>query len=242
MTLTWIAKTITIFVLSFFLLKLAPPVSVSSVLSSRNDSFTVSGEGKVSEPPNLALVNIGIQTGDTSPEKTQAEANRVLENITKALTTLGIPKKDIKTTGYYLNPVFDPNVQPTKISGYTLNSSLEVRVSDFDKLNQVIDTSIGNGANIINGVVFTFDDKKLREIENQAREKAVDDAKQKAQDLAKISGLKLGKLINVSENFPSYPSLLKYPAREFSGDQSLTDIKPGEKEIAVSILLTYETR
>ncbi|KKP81092.1 MAG: hypothetical protein UR81_C0007G0018, partial [Candidatus Levybacteria bacterium GW2011_GWB1_35_5] len=93
-----------------------------------------------------------------------------------------------------------------KITGYTVTQNIEVKVKPLDKVNSVVDTAIKNGANLVRGVNFTFSDQLMKKLEREATEKAVNNAKEKAQMLANASGVRLGKIVNVvsSTNQPYF--------------------------------------
>ncbi len=247
---SWIAKlvfSIGIISLSFYLFaRFGPGIPISSIVTQKQDLFTVSGEGKATGTPNLALVNLGVQVQRPTVKAAQDEANRVSKGLTDSLTKIGIDKKDIQTVNYNLYPNIDYTSGTQKITNYSININFEVKIHDFDKLNQAIDSATAAGANQIGGLNFTFDDKLKKELENKAREEAVKTAREKAESLAKVSGLKLGRLVNVQENFDS-----SLPIRYLKADSIIppaggggipTTTEPGQSELSLAVTLTFETR
>lgn len=247
--LPWFTKLITaaavVLASTFIFTRFSSGFRINSVLTPKTDSFKATGEGKATAIPNLATINLGVQIQKPTVKETQDEANRILNAITQSLKDQGIDKKDIQTTNYYLNPNIDYSNNSRRINGYSLNSDLEVKVRDFDKLNAVIDTGTKQGANQVGAISFGFDDNKRKELENEAREKAVKAAKNKAIDLAKITGITLGRIIDVQENgnFPSprmYDMYTMAITKESASPS--TNLQPGEGQISTTITLTYETR
>lgn len=131
--------------------------------------------------------------------------------------------------------------QNQKITGYSANTNLSIKVRDSEKVNQVIDIATAAGANQVGGITFDVDDRE--KAESEARIKAVSDAKKKAQESAKVAGLKLGKVVNYYENFntPLYDDRVNYAA-EGRGGGGGTEIQPGSMEVVISATLTYEVK
>lgn len=216
------------------------PVSVNSVSTTKTDLFTVSGEGRVSEAPNMAIVNLGFTASNLSAKEVQNQGNNIINTLTSELQKLGIDEKDIKTINYNLNPDYDFTAGGNRIKGYQININLEVKVRDFEKINGVLDAATKNGANIIGGLQFSFDDEKLLELENQARAEAVKKAKEKARSLAEISGVRLGRIINIQEGSGNIP-VRQFAQPALMTEEVKTNVQKGEQEIRVNITLTYET-
>ncbi len=230
----------TFFILLFTFTKLFGPIpfAVNSVTTTKSTTFDVTGEGKVSATPDIALVTVGIQSTGSTVKAAQDQINSTINKVSEAIKKLGVDPKDIKTTNYNVNPSYD-FTQGQKITGYLANTNLQIKVRVLDKANSVIDTATANGANQIGGINFDIDDKT--KLENEARQKAVDSAKKKASDASKIAGFKLGRIINYSENSGGISPM---PLRAMSIDKASggtpTEIEPGSNEISVTVTLSYE--
>ncbi len=230
----------TFFILLFTFTKLFGPIpfAVNSVTTTKSTTFDVTGEGKVSATPDIALVTVGIQSTGSTVKAAQDQINSTINKVSEAIKKLGVDPKDIKTTNYNVNPSYD-FTQGQKITGYLANTNLQIKVRVLDKANSVIDTATANGANQIGGINFDIDDKT--KLENEARQKAVDSAKKKASDASKIAGFKLGRIINYSENSEGISPM---PFRAMSIDKAIgdtsTEIEPGSNEISVTVTLSYE--
>lgn len=233
-------------VLSFFTIflvytKLAGPIpfSVNSV-TTKSTTFDVTGEGKVNVSPDIANVSAGIRAQAQTVKAAQGQINTVVSKVTDAIKGLGIEAKDIKTANYNINPDIDYSTGSQKVVGYTATTTLSIKVRDLDKVNGVIDAATAAGANEINGIGFDVDDKS--KAENEAREKAVADARQKAEDAAKIAGFKLGRIINYSENFGGYPGPVPFrmSAEVVKDAATPTQVEPGSSEIVVNVTLSFE--
>lgn len=232
----------TFFILLFTFTKIFGPIpfSFTSVTTTKSDTFNVSGEGKVNASPDIALVNLGVQATGSTVKAAQDEMNSAINRVSQAIKALGVEKEDIQTTNYNVYPNTDYITGSQRITGYTASTNLSIKVREIDKANAVIDEATKNGANQIGGVSFDIDDKT--KLENEAREKAVKDAKSKAEQAAKIAGFKLGRLVNYTEDFGGYPvpmALRAMGAPEAVSDKA-TQIEPGSNEIIVNVTLSFE--
>lgn len=234
---------LSIFILLFLYTKTVGPIpfQVSSVTTQKSDTFQVSGEGISTIKPDIAVVSAGITAQAPTIKGAQDQINSVINKVSSSVKNLGIDSKDIQTTNYNIHPTYDYSGSIQRITGYQASTNLKIKVRDIDKVNSVLDTATTNGANQIGGVSFDVDDKT--KAENEARAKAVEEAKKKAQQAASIAGFNLGKIINYSENFNSSPIIpLGRGAMELSSKDTTTQIEPGSSEIKVTVTLSYEIR
>ncbi len=255
------------FVGLFIYTKLAGPIPfyINSVNTTQTDLFNVDGTGTATAVPDTGVVNLGVtQTATTvadAQSKTNGIANKIIEDVKK----LGIPEKDIKTTNYSVNPNYGTNPRPLlpnqpqtmmypiqppaggseqQIIGYTVTQNLEIDVTQMDKTNKVVDTATADGANLVGQVSFIFSDAMKTKLENQARADAIKEAKQKAQDLSNMSGIRLGKLINVVESnqIRPWPMTFMGTGKATSGEaQPPTNVTPGENTVSITVTLSYQT-
>lgn len=232
------------FIALFLYIKLAGPIpfEVNSITTTKSDTFNVSGQGKVTAIPDLAVVNVGVTANGQTVKEAQDKLNSNINQVTDAIKKLGIDAKDIQTSSYNINPVRgDFSTGPSKITGYEANTNLSIKVRQIEKANSVIDTATANGANQIGRVQFEISDKS--KLENEARERAVAEAKKKAEDAARIAGFRLGKIINYSEDFMGGP--IPMPLRaEIAADKITppTQVEPGSSEVVVNVILSFEIR
>jgi hypothetical protein len=209
--------------------------------------ITVSGQGKAYIKPDVAIVNLGITTEGEKSEDVVKENNDKMNVITKELKALGIADKDIKTTNYNLYPKNNwTEGRGSFIDGYTLNQQVELKIRDFDKVGAVLQKATSLGANTIDQVQFTIEDSE--KVKGEAMKEAVAKAKEKAQNIANASGLRLGRLVSVYEDNYASPTP-SYGMAEKSlgmggGDSSIPtpDIQAGQEEVSVTMSLTYRLR
>jgi hypothetical protein len=163
--------------------------------------ISVTGEGSVERAPDIATIQIGVTTvGETAAEALAANS-AAMEAVMARLTATGIQPRDLQTSGLSVNPNwtgYDSSVSGgPQISGYTAFNMLTVRVRAIDTLGGVLDASVSDGANTLNGLTFGLADPKPAF--DEARKAAVADARAKAQLLAEAAGVKLGAIVSISE-------------------------------------------
>ncbi len=226
------------FFILFLYTKLAGPLpfSVNSVTTTKSTTFDVTAEGKVSVKPNLANISAGVSATGGSVSQVQNQINSIINKVSSSVKSLGVDSKDIKTSNYNINPTYDLS---QKITGYSANTTLTIKVRDIEKVGKVIDAATQAGATNVASLGFDVSDKT--EFENEARKQAVSKAKKKTQDAAGIAGFKLGKIINYSEAFGGFrPIPLSADAK--SNLQTPTDLETGVEEISVTVTLSFEVQ
>ncbi len=261
-----------IFALVFFFLglfiytKLAGPIPfyINSVNTTKTDLFNVDGTGTATAVPDSGVVNLGVTETATTVALAQSKTNEIANKLITDIKKLGIAEKDIKTTNYSITPNYSINPRPLlpnqpqtmmypiqppsggseqQIIGYTVTQNLEIHVKQMDKTNKIVDTATADGANLIGQVSFSFSDEMKTKLENKARENAIKEANQKAQDLSNMSGIRLGKLINVVESNQIRPWGMMGTSMKSSGQelQPPTNITPGQSTVSITVTLFYET-
>ncbi len=215
------------------------PFSVTSVQTTKNNSFSVSGTGKVVAIPNTAQVSLGVTETAATVTDAQTRLNTKTNNVINALKGLGVEEKDIKTTNYSISPNYDFTAGQ-RVTGYTASQNLEIKTKQVELANRAIDAATGAGANVIGGVTFVFDDETKAELEDKARKDAVEKAKVKANSLANAAGIRLGRIIDVQESTGGGPIQFAQLDRA-AGDTEQTNITPGENSIELTVTLFYET-
>lgn len=238
-----IIVVIAILILLFTYTKIVGPIplAINSINTNKTDIFQVSGTSKASAIPDKAKINLGITETASSIEKAQNETNTKTDALIKALVTTGAKREDIKTINYSINPDYNPD-GTSKINSYTVSQNFEV-VVNISNINNAIDSSIASGANLVGGIEFILNDSKREELENKARKEAVKKAKKKAENLANASGIKLGKIVDVKELSPNepIPVFLEAGAIQTEKSKTTTNITPGENNVEITIILSYQT-
>lgn len=207
------------------------------------DTITINGEGKVSAQPTLAQVSLGMYSEGTNVPTVQQQNTQKVNAIIDALKGMGISSDDMQTNGYSIQPKYNYDNGKTTIDGYSVSQSLNVKVRDLTKVGDVIAKAGELGSNQVNGVTFTIDDPSS--VQQQARAKAIDDARKKADELAKTMGVTLVKVVTFSESSGG-----AIPPMPYARDASMLsaaapvapDIQPGQLDVTSDVSVTFEIR
>lgn len=240
------------FILLFAFTKILGPIpfDITSVTTSKSDAFSVTGEGKVEVKPDTATVRLGVVARANTEESAKNLLNTNINKVISSIKALGVAEDKIKTENFNIYPEYNTvrpvpagaePVDQNTISGYTANTNISVTVDTAELANQIVDAGVSNGANQVGGVDFQVKDKTAAL--NEARQKAVEDAKKKAEDAARIAGFRLGKIVNYSEGGGGdYPRLMVGESAMDKAGGAPTQIEPGTNEIMVTVTLSYEIK
>jgi len=216
---------------------------MSSLPENTPQDISVQGQGKAYVKPDIATVSLGMKTEGTSVGEITKTNVDSMNKIIKALKDLGIDEKDLQTTQYSITPKYNWTERTGSVpDGYTIDQSILVKIRNFDNIGDVFTIATNNGANMVGGLQFSVDDPEAAKV--QARKEAIAEAKQKAYDMAKSAGLRIIKLVNISETSGTYPQPLygMGEAAMKSVSSIAPDIQAGQEEISVSVYLTYRVR
>ena len=201
--------------------------------------ISVSGQGHAFAAPDIARVSVGVLTESKDAAQATSENAAKTQKVMDTLLSAGVAKNDIQTTQYSLQALYDYKVSPPRLRGYQVSNAVRVTVRDIKKTGDMIDRSIGAGANNVQGISFEMaDDTEQR---NQALAKAAQEAAAKAAVLAKALNVTLGRIQSASESVsrPVYPMFAR---AEMAAAAPPTPVAPGEIEITANVTLVYEIR
>ncbi len=203
--------------------------------TSTQHTITVSGDGIVIASPDTAHVTLGVQVQDVELTNAQSQATTNMNAVLAALKNDGIKDADIKTVNYSIYVNQDPNGKGT-VTGYTVMNLVDVKISEIDKVGSIIDDAVAVGANNVGGVQFTIEN--VDQLIQQARERAMADAQNKAQQLAKLGGVALGMPVSITEGTTNAPTPYAVGARD-SAASGAVPIQAGTNEISVTVTVSY---
>jgi len=229
-------------------------IDMNNRLSESENIITVSATSEVYAKPDLALTVFSV----LSEAKTVAEAlqdnTAKMNDIIAFVKNQGVEEKDIKTTNFSVYPRYEwyelqscsssycPSGERTLV-GYEVSQSLQVKIRDLAKVGDIIEGAAEAGANQIGELQFTIDNEDL--LKDEARGKAIKEAKAKAGALADQLGIRLVKITHFSESGETptyYPSYAKAPEALGMGGGEDVSIETGENKISVTVTLTYQIR
>lgn len=172
--------------------------------SDRTDSARIvtTGEGRVSARPDMATISLGAQAEAATAAAAMQEVSRRIAALLAQLDAAGIAERDRQTSGLSLNPVWDHSAQRPdgrpRITGFAASNTLTVRVRDLPALGGVLDRVLEAGANDFGGLSFGLQEPRPQE--DDARRRAVADARAQAELLAEAAGVTLGPVLLIVED------------------------------------------
>ncbi len=227
------------------LLLLATLVLVPHSAKADNEqipSIDISAEASVKATPDIADISAGVVT--TAPTAAAAlEANaKSMTAVFKALKDAGIEDKDIQTSGLSVNPQYnyEEKKAPT-ITSYQAVNNVSVVFRDLKSTGKIIDTLVSQGANQINGPTFSVD--KPEAALDQARVEAITKAKKRAELYAQAAGVKIKRILSISENFnsgmpPIRPMMMR--AEKAMDMAASSPIAAGNVNLSVTVNIRFE--
>ncbi len=212
-------------------------------LNSQQQGIWVSGTGKVSVTPDIAALSLGIEAQETSVAVAQSAAVAAMDKVMAALTEYGMAEKDIQTQYFNIRQVtrWDNNKEEEVVIGYRVTNMVTAKIREMDRIGEIIDAVALAGGDLtrINSISFSVEDPSA--YYEEAREKAVADARTKAEQLAGFAGVKLGKATYISEGTVTPPVVYRQDtyAMAEAGAMPTTPISPGELEVSLSVQIAY---
>lgn len=215
-------------------------------LQNANDEqprqLNISGTGEVYLVPDIAYVYIGTRSEAAEVGDALSENNKQAQNIANVLIDLGVDQKDIQTTAFNVYPVqnYSPEGEPME-TRFVVENTVFIKVRELQRLGELLDVVVRNGANQINGISFNVEDREQAEAD--ARRLAVIDAKQKAEELAESAGVSLGELVNLSAYSYGNPQpMYEGKGGGYAADMSAAPIASGQLVITAEATLTYNIK
>ena len=225
-------------------------VSVQASGSSQAGIW-VSGQGTVSLEPDLALLNIGVESTKKTVVEARDEAARAMDAIVEVLSARGIEGRDVQTRFFNISPryefreVIEEGFRTNRqvLVGYQVSNTVAIKIRDLDAVGDIIDEVVAVGGDVlrINGISFTVEDPKP--FMAQLREDAVNDALAKAEHFASLTKVSLGRLVFISESGAAIPVArvervfaLGAPTADFQS----TSISGGELELRMRVQVVFD--
>jgi uncharacterized protein YggE len=214
-----------------------PAAAITQAIAGTRLDVTATGE--VTRVPDIAVISAGVVTKAATAGSALKQAATRMERVIAALKRAGVEDRDIQTSNISLNPDYRyDNNQPPKLTGYSASNQLTVRFRDIASSGEILDALVAEGANQINGPTLTID--KPEAALDEARARAVASGRARAELYARSLGLRVVRVVSVSENGGSYPvPPMPVMMAERSQDAS-TKIAPGEQKLQVSLAMTFE--
>jgi uncharacterized protein len=222
--------------LALAVLLAASPASAQAVPPP---TISVTGEAQLSVAPDFAQIDGGVTTEARTAREASEANNKAMAAILAALKTSGIAEADIRTSRLSLFPQSSPSKVsgPVQITSYRASNRVTIHVRDVTKVAATIDALVAAGANEIGGINFMVSQES--KLLDEARGKAIEDARRKAEIYAKAANVRLGAPISISEEGSGGPApVVRAQFKANVGAQ----VSPGEETLRVSVSVSYEIK
>ena len=205
-----------------------------------NRTISVSGDGTVSAPPDMATIRTGVVTQAAKASDALDANNAAMKRIMDVLKSNKIAPKDIQTSSFDVRPEYKRGPrgqQQPEIIGYQVTNQVQVRVRNLPTLGEVLDAMVTAGSNQISGISFGIDDPTGPL--NQARKRAISDARSRAELYAQAAGVRVGKVISISEQRVTVPRP-QYVGRAFAAEAvSAVPVARGEQQLRATVHMVF---
>jgi len=202
----------------------------------------VAGEGEATAPPDMATIRTGVVSQAETARDALSENNAVMQRIMALLQEHGVAEKDVQTSSFHVSPVYkhdDEGRTEPKVTAYRVVNEVQVRVRNLASLGDVLDALVSAGSNQINGITFDVGDPAG--ILHEARSHAIRDAKSRADVYAQAAGVKVGRVLQISEQPIDVPRPMQL-GMEMRAAATSVPVATGEQEFRVTVNVVYELR
>jgi uncharacterized protein YggE len=229
---------------------LVPPPIAAPAFAQQLPSITqpiagtrldISATGEATRVPDVAIISAGVITRAATARAALEQNAARMDRVRASLKRAGIADRDIQTSNISLNPEYRyVQDQPPRLNGYTASNQVNVHFRDIAKSGDILDALVAEGANSINGPSLTID--KPDEALDEARTKALGVGRARAEIYARALGMRVVRLVSVSEGGGSYPVPPPMPVMMEARAQGniATKIDPGEQKVQLTLAMVFE--
>ncbi|SFF94489.1 hypothetical protein SAMN05518801_10444 [Novosphingobium sp. CF614] len=227
---------------------LAQQASPVPAIEAGHTLLTVSAQGSSTRTPDMASYSAGVTTQGTTASEALSANSALMTRVIAALKQAGIADKDIQTSNLNLNPVYaQPKRQPDgshedgpqRIVGYQATNTVSVRQRKLEAMGKVIDALVNAGANQVNGPNFMLAEPDAAQ--DEARKAAMKDARARANLYAGAAGLRVARIVSISESGGYAPTPVMYMRKEAMDVASAPPpVAAGELEMNVNLTVQFE--
>jgi len=190
-------------VIGLFMSACSTPSAITVSSPAPIPQISASGSGLVYAVPDIAYIYIGVRSEGKSVADALKKNNQAAKDIKDALVVQKVAEKDIQTSSFNVYPQQYNAAGQSVPTFYVVENTVYVTIRNLDDIGTILDLVANNGANSINGVYFDLSDKAS--VQEQARQMAIEEAKKQAEQIASLTGVKLGKLLSINVSSSGAP-------------------------------------
>ncbi len=213
----------------------------ATITSGNQNSISVSGDGKVFATPDTFLLTVIAEEKTKTTQEWFAQVGAKIGNLKELMKTNGIADKDIQSVQISINPNYNYDNGKSTIDWFVATHGLTIKIRKLDSVDAIL-TGVSSVAGVrIQSTGYDIDDKT--ELYRQARNLAIAKARQKGEDIAKASGIKIWKVISINESQDSTPHLYQNQMMKVSNSGEMNDaggVSAGQLEVTTTVAINYE--
>jgi len=199
----------------------------------------VTGEGRSDARPDMATITVGVSSQAVTARAALDDNTARLAKVLDQLKAAGIADRDLQTSGLNLGPVIDYSAQgQARVTGYQVSNQLTVRVRALDNLGTILDQTVSDGANEFRGLGFALSEPGPAM--DAARVGAVKDARRKAEMMAEAAGVKLGKVMSISEQVMHAAPIMFARSAPMMAEAAPVPVAEGEVSYTVTVQMEWQ--
>ena len=208
-------------------------------VASDGTLLSVSARGEASRAPDIATASAGVVTQAPDANAAMRENAAQMTRVMAAIRAAGVAERDIQTSGINIHPTYRhvENEEP-RISGYSASNTVNLKVRDIAKLGEVLDALVASGANNVSGPSFGIDQPDA--VYDEARRKALDQARARADMYAKALDLRVRRIVSISEGGGMQPPRPMFAMRAVAMDAESTPVAAGENTLEANLEVVFE--
>ena len=162
-------------------------------------SITVSAKSEIKVPPDEVVLSLTVYTCDAKILAAKHQNDVISAAVLALAPKHSIPDKDVQITNYDVSLDYGrDDRRESKPIAYSFRRSIEVRLTDFTKIEPFLADAFDAGLTQVYDLTFPVSNQ--REHQFEARELAVTYAKEKAEHLTSLTGMVLGSPIRIEED------------------------------------------
>ena len=196
----------------------------------------VAGHGSVEAAPDSAEITTGVVTEGQTARDALTANSAAMRKVIDGLKVAGIDAKDIQTQQFQIHPRYRTVKDRQQVEGYTVRNQVTVKVREIARLGEILDQVVTLGANQASGINFIVSDAEKRK--DEARKKAIENAKQRARLLAEAAGARLGPVLTITEEVMGPRPPRPMVARSSSYAESVP-IEAGSETLTVRVEVSF---
>ncbi len=216
----------------------------TQITTSNQNSVSVNGEGQVFAKPDTFILQVAVEEKSKTTEEGFEKVAVKIASLQKLMKDNGITDKDIQSVNISINPNYNYDNGKSTVDGFVANHGLKVKIRKLESVDAIL-----KGVSSIDGVQiqntsYDIDDKT--EFYKEARDLAIKKARQKAEEMAKATGISIGKVTSISEsqsyNPPMYGNQMMKATPMADGRAEGGTISLGQLEIGTTVSINYEIK